>query len=289
MSLPAAIALCSNLARSLVVARIEEQRVVGVLERRIEIRRPARYAVRVGQLRELAFIAADQDRVGHHRVAVSQHHAPLRADRQNGADEMLIHPHAAGHAVHDDAETLLRHAQIPFRCRMSDVRAQIKEQPACPGRRIVGWAKARPSYTPVFPTLARAVPTHGLRVGKIALALSASLPTRQAILPTLQCYTLLSPELRTDHSEGAFGIIEARRLPVRHARERSHRRKTARLQECEHVRLRIGEIDEERRVDALDRVRQERAGDPIALRNQRSDVRDHATVAAQAEADDAIS
>ena len=59
---------------------------------------------------------------------------PLRADRQNRADEVLVHPHAPGDAVHDDAETLLRHAQIPFRCRMSDVRAEMKEQPACPGR-----------------------------------------------------------------------------------------------------------------------------------------------------------
>src|ERR1700730_17899471 len=106
---------------------IEEQRVIGVLQRRIEVRRPARDAVRVGQLHELAFVAADQDRVGHHRVAVAQRHAPLRADRQNGADEMLIHPHAAGHAVHDDAETLLRHAdsfQMPdVRCQRSDKRA----------------------------------------------------------------------------------------------------------------------------------------------------------------------
>src|SRR5437588_269647 len=83
-------------------------------------------------------------------------------------------------------------------------------------------------------------------------------------LRNLQCYTLLSAELGADDSEGACGIIEARRVPVRHARERSRRRKTARLQECKHVRLRIGKIDEERCVDALDRVRHDGAGDRIA-------------------------
>jgi len=60
-------------------------------------------------MRQLCFVAADQDRVGHHPVAVLERDAALRADRQNRADQMLVHAHAAGDAVHDDAEPLLRH------------------------------------------------------------------------------------------------------------------------------------------------------------------------------------
>ena len=83
-----------------------------ILERRVEICRPARDAVRLRQLRELSFIAADQDRVGHHPVAVLERDAALRADRDDRADQVLVHPHAAGDAVHDDAETLLRHSSF---------------------------------------------------------------------------------------------------------------------------------------------------------------------------------
>jgi hypothetical protein len=89
---------------------IEEQRVLGVLERGIEVGGPARHPVRLRQLRELRLVAADQDRIGHDGVAVAQRHAALGADRHDRADQMLVHAHAAGDAVHDDAETLLRHS-----------------------------------------------------------------------------------------------------------------------------------------------------------------------------------
>ena len=39
------------------------------------------------------------------RSPFGEQHAALLADRQDRADQMLVHPHAAGDAVHDDAET----------------------------------------------------------------------------------------------------------------------------------------------------------------------------------------
>src|SRR5580704_6671559 len=122
MSLPAAIALCSNLARSLVVAASKNSVSSGFLSA------ASRFVVQRDMPCALASCASlpslRPTRIG---SGGAQRHAPLRADRQNGADEMLVHPHAAGHAVHDDAETLLRHAdtfQMPdVRCQRSDKRA----------------------------------------------------------------------------------------------------------------------------------------------------------------------
>jgi hypothetical protein len=61
-------------------------------------------------LRQLRLVPTDQDRIGHHRVAVAQCDTALGADRHDRADQMLVHAHAAGDAVHDDAEALLRHS-----------------------------------------------------------------------------------------------------------------------------------------------------------------------------------
>jgi hypothetical protein len=61
-------------------------------------------------LRQLCLVPTDQDRIGHHRVAVAQRDTALGADRHDRADQMLVHAHAAGDAVHDDAEALLRHS-----------------------------------------------------------------------------------------------------------------------------------------------------------------------------------
>ena len=98
-------------------ARLRHQHEAGVTvgERRIEVGGPARDAVRLRQLRELAPVAADQDRVGHHAVAVRERYAALGADGDDRADEMLVHAHAAGDAVHDDAESLLCHVRASFR------------------------------------------------------------------------------------------------------------------------------------------------------------------------------
>ena len=38
-------------------------------------------------------------------------HAAIRADRQDGADEMLVRPHPPGDAVHDDSETARGHCE----------------------------------------------------------------------------------------------------------------------------------------------------------------------------------
>jgi hypothetical protein len=68
--------------------------------------------VRLRELRELGLVAADQDRIGHHRVAVLERDAALRADGEDRADQMLVRAHAPADAVHDDAEPLLRHFSV---------------------------------------------------------------------------------------------------------------------------------------------------------------------------------
>ena len=88
---------------------VEEQRIFAILQSAVEVRGPARNSLRLCQLRELSFIAPDEDRIRHHPIAVLERHAALRPNGDNGANEMLIHAHAAGDAVHDDAKTLLRH------------------------------------------------------------------------------------------------------------------------------------------------------------------------------------
>ena len=65
------------------------------------------------QLGHFLRIAADEDRVRHQAGAVLQRHAALPADLEDRADEVLIHAHASRHAVHDDADALLRHAPAP--------------------------------------------------------------------------------------------------------------------------------------------------------------------------------
>src|SRR5262245_21993515 len=123
MSLPAAIALRRSFARNLVVAASKNSVSLAVLERGVEVAGPAREPVRLGQLRQLCLIAADQDRVGHHQVAVLERDAALRADGENRADQMLVHAHAAGDAVHDDAEPVLRHFNFLSRTSVIPVRA----------------------------------------------------------------------------------------------------------------------------------------------------------------------
>ena len=88
---------------------IEEDRVGLVGQRLVEIGGPARHAELLGQTFDLARIASDQNRIGHHAVAVRQQNAAGVADRDDRADQMLIEPHPPGDAVHDDAETLRAH------------------------------------------------------------------------------------------------------------------------------------------------------------------------------------
>ena len=73
----------------------------------------ARCRAALGELRDLLGVAADQDRVGHHAVAVRQRDAALLADRQDRAHEVLVVAHAPGDAVHDDAEPCVAMASLP--------------------------------------------------------------------------------------------------------------------------------------------------------------------------------
>ena len=94
---------------------IEEHGVVRVLQRGGEIGGRARDAVLLAERRDLLGVAADQDRIGHHAVAVRQRDAALLADRQDRAHEVLVQPHASGDAVHDDAEPMRRHGFLAWR------------------------------------------------------------------------------------------------------------------------------------------------------------------------------
>jgi hypothetical protein len=101
--LPARMALASSVGRICVVPASKKMVSSGVLQRLVEVGAPARDVVRLGQRFHLLGVAADEDRVGHDLVAVGQRHAALRADRADRADQVLVHAHAAGDAVHDDS------------------------------------------------------------------------------------------------------------------------------------------------------------------------------------------
>jgi hypothetical protein len=72
-------------------------------------RRPALDAVGLGERGDLLFIAADQDRVRHHPVAILQRDTAFAADGGDRADQVLVHAHAPGHGVHHDSEPMCRH------------------------------------------------------------------------------------------------------------------------------------------------------------------------------------
>jgi hypothetical protein len=88
---------------------IEEDGVLGVGQRLVEVDGPARHIELFCQPFHLVRVAADQNRIGHHAVAIRQLDAAGIADRDDGADQMLVQPHAAGDTVHDHAEALRRH------------------------------------------------------------------------------------------------------------------------------------------------------------------------------------
>ena len=90
-------------------AGVEEHRVVRVGQCGVEVGAPAGNAVFLGQCFHLFGVAADEDGVGHDLVAVRQCDAALGADRADGADQVLVHAHTAGDAVHDDSESLCCH------------------------------------------------------------------------------------------------------------------------------------------------------------------------------------
>jgi hypothetical protein len=91
-------------------------------QRLVEIGGPARDVELLGEPLDLAGVAADQDRVRHHAIAIGKLDATLLADRNDRANQMLVQPHAAGDPVHDQAETLGRHkASLPRSCFRSEI------------------------------------------------------------------------------------------------------------------------------------------------------------------------
>ena len=92
-------------------AGVEEHRVLAVRQRGVEVRSPARDPVRARQRLDLFRVAADQDRVGNDAVAIGERDASFGADRADRADEVLVHSHPAGDAVHDDSESSRCHGQ----------------------------------------------------------------------------------------------------------------------------------------------------------------------------------
>ncbi len=95
-------------------AGIEKDLVLRILQRGFEIAGVALDAVFAREGGHLFGIAADEDRVRHHAVAVREQHAALLADRHDGADEVLVQPHASGDAVHDDAKRTCGHTLLPI-------------------------------------------------------------------------------------------------------------------------------------------------------------------------------
>jgi hypothetical protein len=68
----------------------------------------------------LGRVAPHEQRIGHEARPVPERDAALLANLENRADEMLVHAHAAGDAVHDDADAPLAHCSaISFICRQS--------------------------------------------------------------------------------------------------------------------------------------------------------------------------
>src|SRR5690606_15707130 len=87
----------------------EVHRVARVAQRLVEVGGPLLEARLLGELLQLRRVAADEDRVGEDGVLVRDPYAALLYDRQDGADEVLVRPHPARHAVHDHANAVRRH------------------------------------------------------------------------------------------------------------------------------------------------------------------------------------
>ena len=90
---------------------VEEHRVVLVGQRLVEAGGEAGDAVGLGEVGQLLLVAADQNGIGHDAIAIGERHAALFANGRDGADEVLVHAHAPGDAVHHDAEPLFSHVR----------------------------------------------------------------------------------------------------------------------------------------------------------------------------------
>src|SRR5258707_3227462 len=93
---------------------IEENAVAFLAQRLVEIGGPALHTKLFCKTLELVGVAADQDRVRHHAVAIRKQHAALFTNRDDRADQMLVEPHAASDPIHDHTEPLRRHIACSF-------------------------------------------------------------------------------------------------------------------------------------------------------------------------------
>ncbi|MFB9971593.1 hypothetical protein ACFFMP_16990 [Pseudoroseomonas cervicalis] len=91
---------------------VEEDLVLGGGERGLQVGGHAGDVVGAGQRLQLLTVAADQDGVGHQPVAIGQAHPAILPDRGDGADQVLVHAHAAGDTVHDDADAAVCHLVV---------------------------------------------------------------------------------------------------------------------------------------------------------------------------------
>ena len=83
---------------------VEVDGIAAVGQRAIQIGRVVLDPVLLGQGAELVEIAAHQDRFRHDDLVRSQLYPALFPDRQDGANQVLVGPHASRNAVHDDAD-----------------------------------------------------------------------------------------------------------------------------------------------------------------------------------------
>src|SRR5574341_69679 len=102
---------------------IEEHLVFRRGERGVEVGGPARHAVLARERLDLRRVPADEQGIGHEARAVPEGDAALPADLQDRAHEVLVHAHAPGDAVHDDADASGVHA-VSLWCFVSRIAPQ---------------------------------------------------------------------------------------------------------------------------------------------------------------------
>src|SRR5688572_26554639 len=85
---------------------VEEDFII-TLQRCTQIGGPPGNAVLFRHLLDYHAVAPQQERILHHARTVLHPDAALLEDLEDRADQMLVHAHAPGDAVHDDAEPLL--------------------------------------------------------------------------------------------------------------------------------------------------------------------------------------
>ena len=87
-------------------AGIKENRVVFVGKCLVKVCAKTSDAIGFGQRFNFFSIAANENGVGHDLGAVRQGDTTLIANGHDGTNQVLIHTHAPGDAVHDDAKSL---------------------------------------------------------------------------------------------------------------------------------------------------------------------------------------